>query len=458
MEQSTESILSQETVRYRHQSEDSHQFSFYSTGYCTSFLSRRAQNQENSPIFRLSDHVLLDIFCYLGPVELYCVRQVSSRFASIFTSHNWLFATTSLQKEGKHNPYQRAQQAGGPNGHDSGSLTSAHEPIVKVNQNIISAHHKGSIRDLLRFDVCRDCLPSAYFRPYGGNGYPHPTPCTGCKINHRCTLFSNTQYTSPRPVCIAWEGKFRLCRHKFLSLSEPINHKRRQNGDNTTFECTDCKKSLVNVGDVPPRLLRTPKDRIMATWKLTVCTLESNQVVTKDLLKQGLGQIQPHNDYLCPHTDFKDSFLLHPFDTNCCLCFRTTAASNACPEHSTPLADRCCICRGDFDNLAGKFMADCELDTHHTARCEKCVATYRWTLEGNKVMLTGTRVVSEMEVVQDAKGKQEAWLTPKVEDLPLWLKSLDPSSYEGNEDTWEYNMCKRDSCHRSRRKGLAWYV
>ncbi|KAK2752946.1 hypothetical protein CKAH01_06187 [Colletotrichum kahawae] len=403
MEQSTESNVSHEIVRYRHKSDDSLQLFFYGTGYCTSFLSRRAQNQENSPIFRLSDDVLLDIVCYLGYVELYCVRQVSSRFASIFASHNRPYATQHRQKAGKHNlgrpRYQRVQQTGEPHSNDSGSLTGAHEPIVKFNQSIISAHQKDSIRDLLRLDVCDECLPGAYFRPYGGKGYPLQKPCTGY-----------------------------------------------------------CKKSLVNVDDVPPRLLRTSKDRVMATWKLTVCTLKSNQVVTKDLLKQGLAQLQPHNDYLCPHTDFEDSFLLRPFDTSRCLCFRTTSASNACPEHSPPMADRCCICRDDFDNLAGRFMADCDLDSHHTARCVKCVATYRWTLEGNKVMLAGTRAVSEMEVVQDAKGKPEARLTPKVVDLPLWLKSLDPNSYEGNEDTWDYNTCKRDSCQMSRRKGLPWYI
>lgn len=197
-------------------------------------------------------------------------------------------------------------------------------------------------------------------------------------------------------------------------------------------------------------------------WKLIVCQLQPTQVVTKDLLRQGLKRLQrDHGDLCCPHLRFTDEdvFML-PFNINRCACFRDPAVmDNKCHWHppSGPQSDHarrfCCACHvKDNPNLIGRFMVhdgwQHQQVHHHSLFCGRCSFKYLWRLEENDVVV----LLGSWDISTDFKfAAAHSGLT---EESFGWILGIDPTTYTQDEEMRHSTWCEDKSCSNSRAKKL----
>ncbi|KAF0329563.1 hypothetical protein GQ607_003131 [Colletotrichum asianum] len=122
-------------------------------------------------------------------------------------------------------------------------------------------------------------------------------------------------------------------------------------------------------------------------WTIKVAILTEGQVVTMDLLRQGLKRI---DSLLCPHTRSPQEILMKPFCRRRCVCFReSTGAVQRCYGHPRPRQRTdCCACLqvlSKDEAAVGMLMAS---TASHAVRCARCNIHYDWTLDEGRIILS----------------------------------------------------------------------
>ncbi|KAF9877035.1 hypothetical protein CkaCkLH20_05301 [Colletotrichum karsti] len=448
------------------------QFQFYfDTGYVPSSTSKQEENNQNSLIYRtLPRELVLEIMCHTTAEDLYFLRQTSRLFFLLYPRVDTLFETKTPGGP------RRAQKLTGLDGPPLGPYAPFSEEILFNASLNLKATEKDlwekQLRDRLRRDACEGCkVQDSLAVSYPGAG-GLVLRCAECRIDHRFYHFSNAQLENKKNrICIAAEGRLKLCPHKSVHLVTRPSH--FPPGEAMKwFECRECPEMLPGPGQDFPRITSAEEgEPAYVTWKVTVCTLTPGQVVTKALLRECLKRLLPFSDALCPHASFEDGYLLRPFDWDRCICFREPATleteKHICGTHSPPEHDRdrvegslppgkhCCACLNREKKASvGRSMADSTGLENHRVRCHRCDTEYSWTLEGDWIMLSATRDLMENAViVGSAKSERVGLSMPEHVDRRKWIHALDPKTFEGNKYTREIHRCKRRSCISS--KGLS---
>ncbi|KAF6827035.1 hypothetical protein CPLU01_09299 [Colletotrichum plurivorum] len=381
------------------------------TGHALDFQQRRDDNAKNSGLYRLPTELFLRIMSLLGPVELYVARQSCVVFLRAFETHDfskfhrpitsgganqrllWRDMTLPLSDEKYSAIHQRFRDSKARNGP---ALAGAFRPIIDFDRIRFFKANERKIAQLVRRDfLCQPCLatPLSSETPPVDSTEDNTTQlfCVKCAIWHKVVYFSEMQPVkkSNEMVCIGWEGKMEVCPHRYVSLGDKLKLFKGKKA--VPLPCAECEvlfradrgekcSTLVASGDVGSVRLR-----IMVEWTMEVCHLAKGQVVTKDLIRQGLEGLEARfgNRFLCPHLTFRDRKLMVPFEWERCVCFRdpTPDESPECYQHEYNCQGgdpTCCACRArKHPEAVGRLMAPRKSgkyvpDSVHDIVCRHC--------------------------------------------------------------------------------------
>lgn len=294
-----------------------------------------------------------------------------------------------------------------------------------------------------------------------------------CATWHRMVFFFDTQLAKKchQMVCIGQEGKMEVCPHRQVSLGDQFNlFKGKKSGP---LPCAECEvlfradrgekcSTLVASGDVGSVRLR-----IMAEWTMEVCHLAEGQVVTKDLIRQGLEDLEARfgNQFLCPHLTFRDQKLMVPFEWERCVCFRdpTPAESRECYQHDHNYMGgdpTCCACRArKHPEAVGRLMAPRKSgrqvpNSVHDIVCRHCRSHYRWGVRGDSITISRSHCRGKIFARKTKKDTLEAFRLAPVK-LQGWILRLGPSTYHENQQQYRrHTYCVDKSCWNSRQRQM----
>ncbi|KAF6840607.1 hypothetical protein CPLU01_00978 [Colletotrichum plurivorum] len=179
---------------------------------------------------------------------------------------------------------------------------------------------------------------------------------------------------------------------------------------------------------------------LFSHWKLQVCTIEPDQIVTKEFLRDKLKQLQPFSQLLCLHVTFEHEFLMRPFGWERCICFRSPSHGGLKlhdPSVHWTTGQDCCACFScERPENMGRFMMQNSLG-YHSVRCGYCRAEYGWLMEGNVVMLNMRRHISDLGVTRVSEYERKGLLEPGWHIIH-WFHGLDTATFKGSDELRSY--------------------
>ncbi|KAF6820585.1 hypothetical protein CPLU01_12728 [Colletotrichum plurivorum] len=454
------------------------------TGYTRVFELARDANKTNSLIYGIPREIVLEIMACLDPVDMHTARQSCSLFFTLFS-----VAGFSKLQEPICEPPKSSDASGSSNSQttpgavqeDESSLSPAlYKPLFKFRLSELGSSQKKRCAALiLRDRLCKSCLPDRpvnerYVVPYGSTSRKF---CTGCRKDHLLHYFSASQLPRHDAICIAWEGKMRMCSHRSISLSDTFDLVTSGYSLITVLEpCQECSLQFrAERGEEQPNISQwknvDPSPgcwNSMYTWTVEVCRLGKNQVVTKQLLRESLDDLKNRigDEVLCPHISFEGPELLEPFDWHHCACFRNPDAGEkqACLKHSPDhySSGFCCACQNRTHQHAGSFMGGhsdrnrwkSKYYVQHQWSCPVCFAYYSWNLEKRSVTLRHFQSLQPMDVLQLSSEFPRFRMKP--ETLWSWVNKLDSATFEGGEALNCKTLCGDRSCWNYRARLKDW--
>lgn len=234
----------------------------------------------------------LEIMEYLGPPQLYLLRQTCRMFWRLFTDRKFAY----LHKELVWFPTNLKPNERIP--------VDFRGSMIEFNQRNGSPEWRQAAKLLMKDHLCQDCranqdsilrhrcLPKDYIQ----RRYWTPVLCNGCNTEHSLACFSEAQAKSARPRCMAWEGKLQICPHRYM----PLLDKNMPSCETLTLPnnwmprtivpaCPKCvQRFSATRGEVPPRIAVDALETAQLEWIIEICELEKSQLITKDLLRSRL--------------------------------------------------------------------------------------------------------------------------------------------------------------------------
>lgn len=452
------------------------------TGYTRIFELAAQKNKANSWIYQLPREVVLEIMGHLDPVDMYIARQSCRLLFSLFTVAEF----SHLQ-----DPCRQTQQTSNALGLSSGqastgiaqedessSLSPArYRPLFKFRLSKLDGSQKKLCTARIRQDwLCKSCLPNGPVTierdPMQSGLYPRRF-CKMCRVDHSSHYFSADQLHRRRDLtCIGWEGKKRICPHRSISLQDTFKAAAPRQGKQALLPpCGECTLLFRKDGkEEPPSLYvwQDSPDYCISSWTVQVCQLGKDQLVTKQLLRDGLGYLKRRfgDKLLCPHMSFDSAKLLEPFEWDRCICFRAAGEQDACSEHQTTndiFRTDCCLCKGLEHRRAGRFMGghchknweNWEHADKHSLSCPTCYADYTWVLDGRSVTLDYLQTFEMRDDIGASTDGPRSQI--KVDYLWSWMRMLDPGTFQAGENLdWE-TLCDDRSCWNYHARMQAWY-
>ncbi|KAF6811939.1 hypothetical protein CSOJ01_05377 [Colletotrichum sojae] len=293
---------------------------------CRGILRRRDDNAKNSRLYQLPTEMFLGIMSHLGPVELYVARQRCVLFMRAFEVRDFsdfhryvagdrirqdleqprrylVFPLRDVGYSAIHQRFRASEARYEP------APAGAFRPIVELDRGWVSEAEEREIARLVRRDfLCQSCLatPLSSEAPelrWPGNDtedWNRRLSCVKCAAWHRTVFFSDTQLAKK---CHQMFKLFKGKKAVPLPCAECEVLFRADRGE----KCS----TLVASGDIGSVGLR-----IMVEWTMEVCHLAEGQVVTKELIRQGLEGLEARfgNRFLCPHLTFRGQKLMVPFE------------------------------------------------------------------------------------------------------------------------------------------------
>lgn len=453
------------------------------TGYTRTFELARDANQKHSLICSIPREIVLEIMECLDPVDMHAARQSCSLFFSLFS-----VAGFSNLQDPICEPPQSSDAAGlsssqttpGAVQEDESSLPPAlYKNLFKFRLSELGgSQRKRCAALILRDRLCKSCLPDGpvierNVVPYGSSSRKF---CTGCRESHMLHYFSASQLPRHDALCIAWEGKRRMCPHRSISLSDTFDIVTSNEWKMTVLApCQECSLQFrADRGEEQPNIYQWnycgAGQSWYSTWTVEVCRLGKSEVVTKELLRDSLGDLKNRigDEVLCPHVSFEGPELLEPFNRHHCACFRKPDAGGrqACLEHPTdyPASTFCCACRNKAHHHAGSFMggqSDRDNWRHdypvkHEWSCPVCSAYYCWNLEKRSVTLRHVRGLHGVDFVRPSSKVARFRIRPQTWNLRCWVIALDSATFEGGEALNCKTLCGDRSCWNYRARLRDW--
>ncbi|KAF6811302.1 hypothetical protein CMUS01_13303 [Colletotrichum musicola] len=453
------------------------------TGYTRAFELARDANKKNSLIYGIPREIVLEIMACLDPVDMYAARQSCSLFFTLFSVAGFSKLQEPIcepPKSSDSSGSSSSQTTPGAVQEDESSLSPAlYKPLFKFRLSELGSSQKKRCAALiLRDRLCKSCLPDGPVTernvvPYSASSRKF---CTGCRKSHMLHHFSASQLPRHDAICIAWEGKRRMCPHRSISRSDTFDIVTSDEWKRTILApCQECGLQFrADRGEEQPDMYQWGSDydhgSCYSTWTVEVCRLGKNQVVTKQLLRDGLSDLKDRigDEVLCPHVFFEGPELLEPFRWHHCACFRSPDAEGkqTCLRHSTDYfaSKYCCACRNKTHQHAGRFMGghshqdDWKHDyfVTHDWSCPICFAHYSWKLDKRSVTLRHLRGIYDICVAQPSSNVPRFRKKPQAWNLRSWIIALDPATFEGGEGLNCKTLCGDRSCWNYRAKLEDW--
>lgn len=383
------------------------------------WLSGRAQNYHRSSIFKLSDDLIYKVADHLDEISARVFRQTCGRFKAILPPVPFRPEDDLTFEE--YNSY----------------LNQAASPLT---------------RDAL----CKDCTE---FQNNGSlydqmESFHATLFCSKCLRSHSRSQFSSDEADKPRHdrQCILWDGHFRFCNHKFISVNDMVAVSRSGLDHHDTFECQDPshvtpiisgnERRNPSVTMYTIRTMGMTHVRIKSEMMALIMKLNPGVPVTREALQKGLqSQEVSLSGVICHHTSVRDNRILLPFGPDTCACFDPYAFSSHSHEDIAE-KDNCCRCRAQHD--AGRkqvFMPS--NTTTHEVECEVCQASYCWIREGDQLCLRIKRAVTLYCI---ARGGDHSHF-----DLNSLLPYIHPESWGAHQDEALKHLAYCDDAECSRR-------
>lgn len=428
------------------------------------FKQRRDENRKSSRLYRLADELLLEIMTHLDPVDMYVARQSCWLFAEAFA--HGTFSDMHRRHRLPRTPLELDDEGG-------------FRPMVGLDTRLFSPAQKSEIARLVRRDFfcqsCQDAHPAAADPSLQCPGDDILNPrakltCLKCASKHTMPFFSETQLAKMRHqmVCILWEGKMDLCPHRQVAVGDTFDLPKPNGAPPPCGECKVLFRADRGERCAGPVAWETKyRPVLMVDWTMEVCRLAEGQIVTKDLIRRGLEDLESRfgNRFLCPHLTFRDWKLMDPFGWDRCVCFRdpTPEETRDCYLHGRYCRNRsCCAFRArDRPEAVGRFMAlekarkGPVADFLHELVCRHCDSLYRWGVRSDSITISRFDRCKHLGRGKTEENKPRVrlhWGSTGKE----WVAKLDPATYHGNHHHRRHTTCLDKSCWNSRQRQTCW--
>lgn len=472
---------------YRKQSKTSKQDEIYTGYHQNSHRMRNRINTADCAIYQIPLEIQLQIMGHLNHVDLFCLRQSCYMFLSAFehksfkklqrpinipedysASEHELNRTSYIFSEYQYMANHLRRQQENPAG--CGEVQRRYQPIVEMNLNRLSGEEKQEVAQRTRLNaVCEVCskkqaIPSNLFcRRFFYYPEKRLLHCADCKRMHNVSLFSEYQLAKSHPICMGWEGKIQICPHQHMSLLEIFkwmeSASAQKGAESRNLSCQACQLHFQPKGQEHfPTLSISNDHNLRLHWTMVVCDLRKGQLVTKDLIRRGLIDVEErfNNEYLCPHLTFSNQELMVPFNWEHCVCFRE--ASPEKPEcYRSKIRDhessQCCACNSSKHADATGILMMPSLarkcgHSLHQVLCRLCHATYRWGVDSNRITFTREHYFVGISMFHQTTHKRQLSLKGR-EEISRWVRCLDPTTYHGNEHMQQHKGCIDKACSNS---------